>query len=79
MDLISQDETDDKMIDKILEAVEQIVQSRRNESLDGPPLSKRLPYSFEVFSSSIAMATEPSNPSRTRGAFDVNVVKPQAA
>lgn len=34
MDLISQDETDDEMIDRILEAVEQIVLNRRNEKLD---------------------------------------------
>ena len=34
MDLISQDETDDETIDRILEAVEQIVLSRRNEKLD---------------------------------------------
>ncbi|MEK6320704.1 MAG: hypothetical protein AABN33_03360 [Acidobacteriota bacterium] len=34
MDLISQDETDDETIDRILEAVEQIVLNRRNESLD---------------------------------------------
>ena len=34
MDLISQDETDDETIDRILEAVEQIVQNRRNEKLD---------------------------------------------
>jgi tetratricopeptide (TPR) repeat protein len=34
MDLISQDETDDETIDRILEAVEQIVLNRRNEKLD---------------------------------------------
>ena len=34
MDLISQDETDDETIDRILEAVEQIILSRRNEKLD---------------------------------------------
>ena len=34
MDLISQDETDDETIDRILEAVEQIVSNRRNERLD---------------------------------------------
>lgn len=34
MDLISQDETDDEMIDRILEAVEQIVPKRRGENLD---------------------------------------------
>jgi len=33
MDLISQDETDDETIDRILEAVEQIVLNRRNEKL----------------------------------------------
>jgi tetratricopeptide (TPR) repeat protein len=34
MDLISQDETDDETIDRILEAVEQIVPNRRSEKLD---------------------------------------------
>ncbi len=34
MDLISQDETDDETIDRILEAVEEIVLNRRNEKLD---------------------------------------------
>jgi 3-hydroxyacyl-CoA dehydrogenase len=34
MDLISQDETDDETIDRILEAVEQIILNRRNEKLD---------------------------------------------
>ena len=34
MDLISQDETDDETIDRILEAVEQIVLNRRSEKLD---------------------------------------------
>ena len=34
MDLISQDETDDETIDRILKAVEQIVLNRRNEKLD---------------------------------------------
>jgi tetratricopeptide (TPR) repeat protein len=34
MDLISQDETDDETIDRILEAVEQIVSNRRNQKLD---------------------------------------------
>ena len=34
MDLISQDETDDATIDRILEAVEEIVFNRRNEKLD---------------------------------------------
>src|SRR5439155_17635425 len=34
MDLISQDETDDETIDRILEAVELIVSNRRNERLD---------------------------------------------
>ncbi|HLF83154.1 MAG TPA: tetratricopeptide repeat protein [Blastocatellia bacterium] len=34
MDLISQDETDDEMIDRILAAVEQIVPKRRGEKLD---------------------------------------------
>ena len=34
MDLISQDETDDATIDRILEAVEEIVLNRRNEKLD---------------------------------------------
>jgi tetratricopeptide (TPR) repeat protein len=34
MDLISQDETDDETIDRILEAVEGIVLNRRNEKLD---------------------------------------------
>ncbi len=34
MDLISQDETDDETIDRILEAVEQIVLNRRSERLD---------------------------------------------
>jgi hypothetical protein len=34
MDLISQDETDEETIDKILEAVEEIVISRRNKILD---------------------------------------------
>jgi hypothetical protein len=34
MDLISQDETDDETIDRILEAVEQIVLKRRGEKLD---------------------------------------------
>lgn len=34
MDLISQDETDDETIDRILEAVEQIVSNRRTERLD---------------------------------------------
>lgn len=34
MDLISKDETDDETIDRILEAVEQIVSNRRNERLD---------------------------------------------
>ena len=34
MDLISQDETDDETIDRILEAVEQIVLKRRDQKLD---------------------------------------------
>lgn len=34
MDLISQDETDDETIDRILEAVEQIISTRRNARLD---------------------------------------------
>jgi len=34
MDLISQDETDDETIDRILEAVEEIVLNRRNKKLD---------------------------------------------
>jgi 3-hydroxyacyl-CoA dehydrogenase len=34
MDLISRDETDDETIDRILEAVEQIVLNRRSEKLD---------------------------------------------
>jgi hypothetical protein len=34
MDLISRDETDDEMIDRILEAVEQIVPRHRSENLD---------------------------------------------
>lgn len=34
MDLISQDETDDQTIDRILEAVEEIVLNRRSEKLD---------------------------------------------
>jgi len=34
MDLISQDETDDETIDRILEAVEQIVPNRRSQELD---------------------------------------------
>jgi hypothetical protein len=34
MDLISHDETDDETIDRILEAVEQIVLNRRSEKLD---------------------------------------------
>jgi len=34
MDLISQDETDDETIDRILEAVEEIVLKRRNQKLD---------------------------------------------
>lgn len=34
MDLISQDETDDETIDRILEAVEQIVSNRRSKRLD---------------------------------------------
>jgi len=34
MDLISRDETDDETIDRILEAVEQIVPKRRTENLD---------------------------------------------
>ena len=33
MDLISQDETDDATIDRILEAVEEIVLNRRGEKL----------------------------------------------
>ena len=34
MDLISQDETDDETIDRILDTVEQIVIKRRSQNLD---------------------------------------------